>query len=336
MTSSGLLDPSLVDPGLARRAGAFLLELHAMSRSVPLERFQPAALSRLRADLPFRSAWWGMLRVRPGVPITLHSNFVDALPNEFVPCWESVKHEDELAAKVLAAPGIATSVETAELRHNASLLVMVQRFGIGSASSVAVVDPGIGVFTFLSLYRGSDAAPFDGGDRCLQEIVMPHLAAAWHANCVHHLEALRAGWERPCDGLAVTDRHGLLHVSDSSFSGLMRSEWPRWDGSALPAPLQDSISRGGRYDGRELSIEASRQHDLAVLRVRPRSVLDRLSRREAEIATWYCEGLSYKQIAVRLGCSPYTVRHHLRAIYDKLGVSNKAALARLADKRRLS
>jgi RNA polymerase sigma factor (sigma-70 family) len=331
-----MTSPGLVDPGLARRAGAFLLELHAMSRSVPLERFQPATLSRLRSDLPFRSAWWGTLRARPGIPVTLHSNFVDALPSEFVPCWEAVKHEDELAAKVLAAPGIAASVETKELRHNNNLLVMVERFGIGSASSIAVVDPGLGVFTFLSLYRGPDAAPFDGGDRCLQEIVMPHLAAAWHANWLHHLEGMRAGWERPRDGLGVTDRHGLLHVSDPSFSDLMRSEWPRWHGSALPVALQDSISRGGKYDGRQLSIEASRQHDLTVLRIRPRSVLDRLSPREAEIATWYREGLSYKQIAARLACSPYTVRHHLRAIYDKLGVSNKAALVRLTDKQLVS
>jgi len=73
-----------------------------------------------------------------------------------------------------------------------------------------------------------------------------------------------------------------------------------------------------------------RQNDLTLLQVRPRSALDRLSPRESEIVAWYREGLSYKQIAARLGCSPYTVRHHLREIYSKLGVCNKIALIRLA------
>jgi len=327
---AAVVTASSLDPGLARRCGAFLLDLHAMSRSVPFDRFQAAALARLRSDLPFRSAWWGMLRARPGDTLTLHSNFADALPNDFVPCWEDVKHKDELAAKVLAAPGIATSIEAAELPRN-ELLVMVERFGIRSATSVAVVDPARSMFTFLSLYRGSEAPPFDGGDRCLQEILMPHLAAAWHANWLHHFAAIRAGTEAPRDGLALTDRHGLLHANDGSFAALMRSEWPRWHGSTLPATLRDSIGGRGRYEGRRLHIEAVRQRDLTVLRVRPRHPLDALTPRETEIVRRYREGLSYKEIAVRLGCSPYTVRHHLRAIYAKLGVSNKAALVRLAD-----
>jgi len=301
-----------------------------MSRSIPSDRFQPAVLARLKSELRFRSAWWGMLRARPDGALTLHCNFSDALPNDFVPCWEDLKYEDELAAKVIATPGVATSVESAQLTHN-ELQVMVERFGIRSATSIALADPARNMFTFLSLYRGSDAPPFDEGDRCLQEIVMPHLAAAWHANWMHHFEGMQIAWEEPRNGLALFDRHGMVHASNASFAALMRSEWPHWDGSTMPVSLRNLIGSCGKYDGRRLRIEALQQRDLTVLRVRPRLPLDTLSPREAEIARWYREGLSYKQIAARLDCSPYTVRHHLRAVYDKLGVSNKTALVRLAD-----
>lgn len=39
------------------------------------------------------------------------------------------------------------------------------------------------------------------------------------------------------------------------------------------------------------------------------------------------EGLPYKSIARELGKSPATVRNQLHAIYQKLGVGNRTALA---------
>jgi RNA polymerase sigma factor (sigma-70 family) len=159
---------------------------------------------------------------------------------------------------------------------------------------------------------------------------MPHVAAAWHANRVHHFEAMHARRDGSGKGFAVTDRYGVLHVSDGTFSVLMRSEWRGWSGPELPLALRNCIDRDCNYEGDRLSVTVRRQHDLTLLQVRPRSALDRLSPRESEIVARYREGLSYRQIAAGLGCSPYTVRHHLREIYGKLGVGNKVALLRLA------
>jgi RNA polymerase sigma factor (sigma-70 family) len=259
----------------------------------------------------------------------LHSSFVNALPNEFVHDWEAVKHKDELAASVVAAPGVAASVRTVDMNHG-EILIIGKRFGIGSATSIAVVAPVPKLLTFLSFYRPADAPPFDRSDRSVQEFIMPHVAAAWHANRLHHFEDMNAGSDEPRKGIAVADRYGVLHVSDATFSVLMRSEWPGWSGPELPLALRDSVGRDCNYDGHRLSVTVRRQKDLTLLQVRPRSVLDRLSPREFEIVAWYREGLSYKQIAARLGCSPYTIRHHLREIYSKLGVSSKVALVHLA------
>ena len=53
-----------------------------------------------------------------------------------------------------------------------------------------------------------------------------------------------------------------------------------------------------------------------------------LSAREAEVAQFYVDGLSYKEIARALEISPGTVRTHLNSIYRKLAVSSRTELAR--------
>ena len=53
----------------------------------------------------------------------------------------------------------------------------------------------------------------------------------------------------------------------------------------------------------------------------------RLTRRENEIATLLDEGLSNKQIALRLSIEPTTVKNHVHSILDKLGVARRGDAA---------
>ena len=62
-----------------------------------------------------------------------------------------------------------------------------------------------------------------------------------------------------------------------------------------------------------------------------------LSKRERMIAAKFAEGLTYQQIGAALFIAPATVRAHLAAIYRKLDVHNKIALAvLLTDQRPLA
>lgn len=51
-----------------------------------------------------------------------------------------------------------------------------------------------------------------------------------------------------------------------------------------------------------------------------------LSPREFRIALCLMDGLTLKATAGRIGCSPHTVDSHLRRIFGKLGVSNRASV----------
>ena len=55
-----------------------------------------------------------------------------------------------------------------------------------------------------------------------------------------------------------------------------------------------------------------------------------LSSREKEILQRIVDGLNYQQIGERLFISPHTVRKHIANIYEKLHVSNKASVIKLA------
>ena len=61
-----------------------------------------------------------------------------------------------------------------------------------------------------------------------------------------------------------------------------------------------------------------------------------LSPREKEILAALAEGLTNRDIADRFGLSEITVKHHLRSIFDKCGVSNRLELALFALRRGLA
>ncbi|MFC0242281.1 helix-turn-helix transcriptional regulator [Rhodopseudomonas telluris] len=314
----------------ARRLSAALLKIYALSRSTDVGRFQQAALQRLADDLPFRAAWWGMVRAQPGGGFALHSSFRFALPEHFVTTWEAVALDDDVARVVTARPGATGRFSRDDLGRTRGLALMSERYDIGSMLSTVIADRRLGIATFLSLYRPVTAPSFGEAERGFKELLMPHLTAAWHANWLQHFDGLRSAGDHRGGGLALADRHGLLHIADDGFAELIRREWSGWNGPALPPALRASAGGESAFQGRRLRVASSREGDLIVLRARSRTPLDVLSPREAEIAACYALGQSYKDIAARLACSPYTVRHHLRGIYDKLGVSNKAALARIA------
>ncbi len=52
-----------------------------------------------------------------------------------------------------------------------------------------------------------------------------------------------------------------------------------------------------------------------------------LTRREAEVIELLCQGMSDKQIALRLGIRCESVRRHLMHIREPLGIANRVQLA---------
>lgn len=58
--------------------------------------------------------------------------------------------------------------------------------------------------------------------------------------------------------------------------------------------------------------------------------IDRLSEREKEILTLVANGLTNKEISLRLEISEYTVKNHLKNLFQKLHLNNRVQLAKYA------
>ena len=82
---------------------------------------------------------------------------------------------------------------------------------------------------------------------------------------------------------------------------------------------------GGRPDGNEVEIDAQVRRTSATTKSRRAADRRRLSARESQRGS--CRGLSDKEIAQKLSLSARTVHHHVEHIYEKTGVSGRAAAA---------
>jgi DNA-binding NarL/FixJ family response regulator len=83
------------------------------------------------------------------------------------------------------------------------------------------------------------------------------------------------------------------------------------------------VARGRRYLGADIAQQLA-------LGDQQGTPFDRLSRREMEISLLFCQGLRAEDIARRLSLSGKTVATHKYRMFEKLGIKDTVALARMA------
>ena len=312
---------------LASLLGAFstmTLELQRLAQNNDIEHFHQPALASISQVLPFTSAWWGRAALIDGMPEE-HSSYLYNLAPSYLPDWQSIRHTDVTIHRVHERPGQTVIVDMRDPANGAGLNWLGETYGIGELLCVVYIDPQTHLSDHLALYRVPGAPRFTEQDCRILDNIMLHLVAAVSANHIRTLVAKREMLTPSRNlALAVCDQRGTLHCAERGFVDLLLNEWPDWTGPLLPVPMD---ARG--YDGKRLQVEASAVGDLYLLAARGRNAFDQLSPRENAVALGFGEGKTYKEIARDLGMSPNTVRHHIRAIYSKLGVNDKTHIAHL-------
>lgn len=316
----GSTDPHSSSAALLAAFGAAVLDINRLARDKTLERFHRTALERLQQLVPFQRAWWGRAALIDGVPVE-HSAHLFNLEEHYVEDWRSISHDDITVGLVHARPGTAVAVD---MQATAGLRWLGARHDIGELLCVIHVDPITRLSDHVALYRTPGGPPFADQEKLLLGQLSAHLAAAVSANQIRTLVALRESLERQALAMAVCDRYGVLHCAERGFVDLLLGAWPGWTGPQLP----EETSPQGYRDAR-LVIDSRQVGDLYLLTARQPSAIEQLSNREGDVALLFSEGKTYKQIARDLGLAPNTVRHHIRTIYSKLGVNDKASIAHL-------
>lgn len=322
MRSPARQDPPIASHWLAEFSNA-LLDINRLARDKALESFHHQALQRLQRLLPFDKAWWGRAALIDGLPEE-HSRHLFGLPAEYLDDWQSIREQDITVDRVHSSPGHAVIIDMQAADSPAGLRWLAARHELGELICIIHVDPLTQLSDHLALYRQPGAPRFGELERLLLDNLMPHLVAAVSVNQIRTLVAMRESLQSQALAMAVCDRHGVLYCAERGFVELLLTEWPQWTGPQLP----EQASPQG-YAGEHLAIESRIVGDLHLLTARRRGPMERLSGREREVALLFGEGRTYKEIARELGLAPNTVRHHIRTIYAKLGVNDKASVAHL-------
>lgn len=305
-----------------------LLSIYGAATASSPETFQAAALGRLNLAIGFDGAWWGIMTPSEHGFALLSSCRLD-LPDSFEEQWRSITHDDTLARNATETPRRTVRFDTRDLRATHGLFELNSEHRINHALCTSLrLGNESAAFVFVSLFRRGRSRRFDDADAKVKQFLMPHLQASWRMSLANGLKREAPG----APVCAYIDLHNRIIEADRRFQAEVQRLWPNWSGSILPNELVNLVSGAASERPRvfgQTSVAVEQAGSLRLLSLGRVSALEGLSRREAEVAAQFAAGRSYKQIARAVALAPATVRHHLRAVYRKLGVSNKAHLANL-------
>ena len=308
--------------------GRFLLDCYAAAADVPLPRFKDWAFATLRDLIPHDSAVWGIGRQAADA---IHIVHLRGQPPALIAAYErDLTGADFVRAAAAAAPGrtvqLADLVDRTTYEAMPVYAALCRPFGIEQALATFMRDTPTGLDHLIVLWRADAAQPFSPAQRALKQTLTPHLIAAHRiAQRLHLADAATAG--SPA-GHALADRAGALHSFDTRFVALLRRGWPDWMGPLLPEPLRAALRAGAdtlRSGG--LMITVASRGELRELCVAADRAA-RLTDAERRAALLFADGATFRTVAAACGVAPATARNHLQRAYAKLGVSDKAALAR--------
>jgi DNA-binding CsgD family transcriptional regulator len=315
----------MIDEALQRLSG-LILESRTASRQ-SADAFRARLLAALRRLVPFDKAIWSAASLTGGM--SLRAPELYAIDREALAGYERAAYADPRLARVLGSPGVAVAY-TAELGDPGPYLEMIAALGVAHFLSIAQYDRPLGLAGGMVLFRSAAAAAFTEDERVLVEAAFPHLMAGWTDSQLADLVRQIPGRPRPPSASAAA--HGpLLLAAEPDFAGLLRREWPGWTGPHLPEALIDAATSAPRprYLGGAIVVSVRAAAEATLVTVRERSPADNLTPRELEVARLCAEGLSYKEIARRLGVAPATARNHIAAAHRRLGVTRNAEIGRL-------
>lgn len=164
---------------------------------------------------------------------------------------------------------------------------------------------------------------------------MDMLLATANAGEVIWVPTAHVGWEAqlvtlarglPDCPLAVVSYAPFEEEAVSALNNGARAYCHALSVPAMLCEVDVVLQHGGLWVGRELMAKVVGAAARALPATEDESLLQILSAREAEVARAAATGLSNKEIAMVLGISERTVKAHMGAVFEKLGVRDRLQL----------
>ena len=341
-----------------------MLELtEALGASLDLHQALGQAYELL---LPLVGADYGALAVTGGARPDEYEWIVQNLPPSFLGSYAEMAPHDFVRNAVIARPNVvlcdAEMVGRRALERN-MMYERAREVGSPIEQVMAVMLHVDGTWqSGLSLYR-ERRRPFSERERLRLQRLTPTIANTVR-NCRRF--AAVAHWSDVLEellgahGTAVVVRPPGKEIGRTAMATTLLDRWfspGERRGGALPPKLLDELREavavhardhgaphlwrkpGSDLEVRIFPVPGPRYADLWAIElhevshagpVLPPPAGKRLTKREAQVASYVALGWEDRLIAEEIECKPPTVKKHVQRIFDKYGVSNRKRLMRLA------
>ncbi len=351
--------------GLGSREQALMLDMvEALTSSLELAEVLPRVYGLLSRLLPADYA--ALCVSKPGRP-SEYDWMVAQMPAAFFARYPEMAAEDFVRGAVVRRPNVVlrdSEMVPREVLEGSLLYRRCRELGMPLEHVMAVLlDVKSDWHGGLTLYR-ERRRPFSDKERALLQRLTPVLANTVR-NCrllgesVQRGRVLESLFQRQVGESLVLAPPGTEVMRTAGATALLERWFPPLERGrdGVPEVLRERLGRlvargqvaggwerggpGGRLevDFVPLPQEQGRRLWALVLREVPEATplpahwRERLTEREAQVVAGVLRGWDNQLVADALGCSLGTVKKHLQRVFDKLGVSSRAALLHLAARR---
>lgn len=185
-------------------------------------------------------------------------------------------------------------------------------------------DEAVSCWLLVCRYKSAD---FSDRDSNFMQALWPHLNMAITLNLSKALN--RIDPEMTTRKMALVNWDGIIEVADPEFMTLLKVECIHEPAGRVSSKVLAALAEEGIYRGKAITVTARIEENKLICRAESVSAIDSLGSVEREIARHLVEGMTYREIASKLGKSPNTVRNQIASIYRKLEVDCKVALITL-------
>lgn len=306
----------------------FITEMNDRTREADAEELARWAVGELSQTLGFDAAWYGWAKLRPeGVEV--YANASLNLPDGFYDYWRTMADQDLLARYMIENPGKVATYDRKQQRQTDGMASLSDKFGLRRMTTAMNGHYSDYASFYISSYRvGAEARNWSEAERDYLQCAVDQLSSAMK------LTSAEPGRpDRPGTVTILASENGIGLLGLTALRAQFGEVWPRWTGDHLPDQLARLIGCPGQHilPDRDLVVTvecAPRFQGMGLRRLTLRRLtrIDMLTPREREVAHALSDGHSHKEVARLLGLAPATVRNQTQAIYQKLGVDNRASL----------
>lgn len=309
---------------------AFVLNLNAQAQKRGMSDLVDWAVSHLSDVIGFDCAWYGWAQVQPTGTV-IHASSVYNLPEHFYAAWTEIADQDILVEQFIENPRCVPTYDRFGNAQTDGMETLADRFGIKKMATGMSLRPDRTASLYISAYRGGAHPEHWTKEDCeFLQCAVDNISAA--AGIAANNDA-PVGDEYAASVFLST--HGTTIIGLQKMRERFGHLWSRGDGDTVPRWLADYVDQPGEHLLIDQELVANCEHLPAIdglplykVSLRPLRKFDLLTARERAVAGVLASGKSHKETARLLGVAPSTIRNQTQSIYGKLGIDNRASLAK--------